>query len=162
MDGSSGELAQRTVTCPKCGTENLNWRAACTNCGERLHPDDDKLKISYREGIGSILIFVPDFIAAGFFTFFVVNVAKSYPFLWGMLPIPWIVVGISLKWRLIGGILSLLVSALPYIAFSMVMNVNSGEALGIAMVFPFIIVLFNGPLLTSAIILVVIEIKEKS
>lgn len=149
------------IKCPKCGTENLRWRAACTNCGERLHKEDDKIKISDRDGLGSILIFVPAFIAACFFSFFVVVVAKGYPFLWAFLPVPWIVLGVAGRWKLIGGILLVLQNVVPWVAISIIMNINSGEALSAAMIFPFLVVLYHGPLLTSGIILIVLGLKKQ-
>ena len=49
----------------------------------------------------------------------------------------------------------------PYIALSIIQHINPGEALGVAMAFLFLIALYNGPLLTSGIILIVLGLKKR-
>jgi len=132
----------------------------CTNCYERLYEDTDKLNINDSEWKGSVLILAPAFLAACFFTFFTVFVAQDYPFLWGLLPLPWIALGISWKWHLIGGVFLILLNVLPYIAGSIITDISSGESLGLAMMLPFFIALYNGPLSTAGIVLIVLRLRK--
>lgn len=136
---------RKLIKCPTCGVTNTGTEAYCKNCGEHLRSVNKSW----------ILALSPAGLAASFFTVFTLAVAKEYPFLWGLLPLPWIALGIAWKWHIIGAVIFILLNALPFISGIVIQHMNSEEILGVVLAFLYSIPLYVLPLLTSAIILIV-------
>ena len=151
MTGETDEPIHKVVRCPKCGAYSASTETSCTQCGMPL----------LRKHSISILAYIPAFIAACFFTLFIVNVTHFYHFLWWFLPLPWIAIIMAFRWNLVGGIVFILLNSLSFIIPFIIVSIDPGESLGASMVFLFFIVLYNGPLLTSAILLIVFEMKQR-
>ena len=100
-------------------------------------------------------------VGAVFYSLGVKGFSSAYPFVWAFLPIPWLVIAVALKWRLVGGILLLLANVTPYIAFSVIMNINPGEALGAAMAVMFTVPLVNVPFTIAGLILIIQRARKK-
>ena len=143
---------RKSIKCPTCGVTNSETEMYCKNCGDRLQSVNKSL----------ILALSPAGLAASFFTVFTLAVAKDYPFLWGLLPLPWIALGIAWKWHVIGAIILILLNALPFISGIVIQHIDSGEILGVVLAFLYSIPLYVIPLLTSAIILIVWKLTKHS
>jgi len=122
---------RRTLICPKCGADNLGWRSRCLECGEKLHPEDDKLPSFESSNAVTFLPFIIGFLGTGALAFLVIlNYGLSSGgipiFVYGLLAVP--VAGLVLcwKWPRVGGVLLILASLFP-IAGMLVAGIQSRD-----------------------------------
>ena len=108
------DMTERTMTCPKCGVENLSWRWRCQSCGTPLHEGEEiTVPGPDKHGVLWWVTFITGLVYAGVVIFFV-------PFAWFW--IAWVYkipegslivitvlipvgVAIAWKWELISGLM---------------------------------------------------------
>ena len=147
----------RTMICPKCGAENLSWRSRCLECGEKMHPEDDKLPSVKSSNPVIFLPFIVSLLGTGALVFIVMFAyylsSKSIPALfYGLLAVPLAGMVICWKWPRVAGVLLIITSMFPIT----LMLVGGAWEITEILMFPGFTTL---PLLASGIFLIILSVK---
>ena len=131
-DDTEGPL-QRTIKCPRCGTENISWRSRCNKCGENLHKNETGLPKFEKRGAGFWIAFIVGVVGLSFesFVYFFDFYLSGYSHLpvavIVMLAFPVLGLVLCWKWPGIAGIAFLIGGILPTI-LTLVVTLAEGSS----------------------------------
>lgn len=138
--------SDRKVTCPKCGTENLNWRFRCEKCGEELHKNERRVPKFENKGAGFWVAFILGLAGLvfliGLSLFATGFTGKFPPYLLAVIAVPVLGLVLCWKWLKIAGIILITGGIL----WPVLIIIESGFTFGL-----FIFIPITLPLVTSGV-----------